>query len=93
MNCNINKKGSHTKLTRLRQILKTHATKPRVPPKRSYLKEKVDNSGAISSAFAYISRFAQYYDNQKMIEDIASDILAMTKWTDVAISVIAIEGD
>jgi hypothetical protein len=77
-------------LTRLREILKAHATKPRVRPKRSYLKEKVDNSGAISSAFAYISRFAQYNDNRKMIEDIASDILAMTKWTDVAVSIIAV---
>ncbi len=61
--------------------------------KRSYLKENVDDGGAISSEFAYISRFAQYYDNQKVVEEIANDIMAMSKWTDVAVSVIAIYGD
>jgi hypothetical protein len=80
-------------LTRLREILRAHATKPRGTTKRSYLKEKVNNSGAISSAFAYISRFAQFTDSQKLVEDIARDILDMTKWTDVAVSIIAIEGD
>jgi hypothetical protein len=81
------------KLKTLPEILKTHANKPRVPPKRSYLKENADSEGAISSEFAYISRFAQYYDNQKVVEQIKNDIMAMSRWTDVAVSVIAISED
>jgi hypothetical protein len=45
----------------------------------------------ISSEFAYISRFD--YDNQRVIEQIKKDVLAMSKWTDVAVSVIAISED
>lgn len=74
----------------LRELLKTHATKAKVTAKkRSYLKEN-DGDGAISSEFAYISRFDQYYDNQKIVEEVANDIMALSKWTDVAVSVIAI---
>jgi hypothetical protein len=82
------------KLKTLREILKTNATKPRVTAKkRSYLKENSDYDGAISSEFAYISRLAQYYDNQQLVEEIANDFMAMSKWTDVAVSVIAISED
>ena len=81
-------------MTTLRELLKTHAVKPKVAAKKkSYLEENEDNDGAISSEFAYISRFAGYYDNQKVVEAIANNIMAMSKWTDVAVSVIAIEGD
>lgn len=77
------------KLKRLRELLQTSTTKPRVT-KKSYLKDNVDDGGAISSGFAYISLSDQYYYNQKIVEEVANDILAMTKWTDVAVSVIAI---
>ena len=88
---NYNKEGSETRLKTLREILKTSPTKPRETVKgKPYLKENVNDSGAISSEFAYISRFAQYYDNQIVVEQIESDIMAMSKWTDVAVSVIAI---
>ncbi len=59
--------------------------------KRSYLKEN-DADGGISSESAYISRFDQY-DNQIVVEQIKKDILAVRKWADVAVSVIAIRED
>jgi hypothetical protein len=90
---NKQKEGSQIKLKTLREILKTHANKPKVTVrKRSYLREN-DADGAISSAFAYISRFAEYCDNQQVVDQIAKDIMAMTKWTDVAVSVIAVSDD
>jgi hypothetical protein len=81
------------KLTRLREILKTHTGKPRSAPRRSYLRENGDGDRAISSEFAYVSRFAEPYDNEQVVEQIARDIMAMSKWTDVAVSVIAISED
>ena len=84
-------KGEETKLKTLREILKTQADKPKVTArKRSYLKEN-DADGAISSEFAYIARFD--YDNKRVIEQIKNDIMAMSKWADVAVSVIAISED
>jgi hypothetical protein len=78
-------------LKTIREILKTHAYKPKVTAiKRSYLKEN-DADGAISSEFAYISRLD--YDNKRVIEQIKNDILAMSKWADVAVSVIAVSED
>ena len=75
----------------IREILKAQTNKPRgTTKKRSHLKENIDDDGDISSEFAYISRFDRYYDNQRVVEEIASNIMAMTKWTDVAVSVIAI---
>jgi hypothetical protein len=79
-------------LKTLREILKTHANKSKVTTtERSYLKEN-DANGGISSEFAYISRFDQY-DNQIVVEQIKKDILAVSKWADVAVSVIAIPED
>ena len=33
------------------------------------------------------------YDNQKVVEQIKKDIMAISKWADVAVSVIAISED
>jgi hypothetical protein len=74
-----NTKRTGDKLKTLREILKTHATQPRGTRKRSYIRENSDDDGAISSEFAYISRFAGSYENQKVVEQIKNDILAMTK--------------
>ena len=79
-------------LTRLRELLKTAPIKPKeTVKKRSHLNENVDDDGAISSEFAYIARCD--YDNQRVIEQIKKDITAMSKWADVAVSVIAISED
>jgi hypothetical protein len=79
------------KLKTIREILETRTNKPRGTTKKSYLKERDGDDGGISSEFAYISRFD--YDNQRVIEQIKKDVLAMSKWTDVAVSVIAISED
>jgi hypothetical protein len=85
-------KGEETKLKTLREILQTHANKPKVTTrKRSYLKDSEGDDGGLSSEFAYISRFD--YDNQRVIEQLKKDILAVSKWADVAVSVIAIPED
>ena len=81
--------GTEMKVKRLREVLQTSITKPRVT-KRSYLKDNVDDGGAISSGFAYISRLDQFYDNQKVVEEIARDIMCIAKWSDVAVSMIAV---
>jgi hypothetical protein len=57
-------------LKTLREILKTRATKPKVTAK-FYLKE---SDSDISSEFAYISRFDQYYDNQRVVEQIKTTL-------------------
>ena len=75
----------------LREILKTQASKPRGTRKKSYLKESDGDDGGLSSEFAYIARFD--YDNQRVIEQIKKDIMAISKWADVAVSVIAISED
>jgi hypothetical protein len=75
-------------LKTIREILKTQTNKPRGTTKKSYLKESEGDDGGLSSEFAYISRFD--YDNQRVIEQIKKDITAMSKWADVAVSVIAI---
>jgi hypothetical protein len=81
-------------LKTLREILKTQTNKPRGTAKKSYLRESEGNvDGGISSEFAYISRFDEYYENQKVVEQIKRDILAVSKWSDVAVSVIAISED
>ena len=81
------------KLTTLRELLKPKPIKPKKTVKtKSRLNENVDDDdGAISSEFAYIARFD--YDNQRVIEQIKRDIAAMSKWADVAVSVIAISED
>ncbi len=89
---NKQKEGSQIKLKTLREILQTHANKPKVTTrKRSYLKDSEGDDGGLSSEFAYISRFD--YDNQRVIEQLKKDILAVSKWADVAVSVIAIPED
>lgn len=74
----------------IREILKAQTNKPRGTIKKSYLQESDDDRG-LSSEFAYIARFD--YDNQRVIEQIKKDITAMSKVADVAVSIIAIEGD
>ena len=87
-------KGEETKLKTIREILKTQTNKPRGTTKKSYLKESEGNvDGGISSEFAYISRFDLYYAKQKVVEQIKKDILAVSKFADVAVSVIAISED
>jgi hypothetical protein len=80
-----------TKLTTIREILKTRVNKPHTMTKKAYLKESEGDDGGISSEFAYISRFD--YDNKRVIDQIKKDITAMSKWADVAVSVIAISED
>lgn len=75
----------------LREILKAQTNKPRGTTKKSYLKESGGDDGGVSSEFAYIARCD--YDNQKVIEQIKKDIMAISKWADVAVSVIAIPED
>ncbi len=73
------------RLKTLREILKTAPIKPKeTARKRSHLNENVDDDGAISSEFVYISRFDQCYENQRVIEQIKKDIMAISKWADVA---------
>jgi hypothetical protein len=78
-------------LKTLREILKTQTNKPRGTTKKSYLKESEGDDGGISSEFAYISRFD--YDNKRVVEQIKNDIMAMSKWADVAVSVIVVSED
>jgi hypothetical protein len=78
-------------LKTIREILKAQTNKPRGTTRKSYLRESEDDDGGISSEFAYIARFDG--DNQRVIEQIKKDITAMSKWADVAVSVIAISED
>ena len=75
----------------LREILKAQTNEPRGTTKKSYLRESEDDDGGISSEFAYIARFD--YDNARVIEQIKRDITAMSKWADVAVSIISIPED
>ena len=77
----------------VREILKAQINKAKGTTKKSYLKEIEGYDGGVSSEFAYISRFDEYYENQKVVEQIKRDILAVSKWSDVAVSVIAISED
>jgi hypothetical protein len=88
---NKQKEGTELKLKTLREILKTQTNKPRGATKKTYFEESDYDDGGISSEFAYIARFD--YDNQRVIEQIKRDIMAMSKWADVAVSVIAVSED
>ena len=84
--------GKETKLKTLRGLLRARPISQKRQRKQSLiLKENGRDDGAISSEFAYIARFD--YDNQKVIEQIKKDIMAISKWADVAVSVIAISED
>ena len=84
-------KGEEAKLKTIREILKAQTNKPRGTTKKAYFKESDYDDGGISSEFAYIARFD--YDNPRVIEQIKKDIMAMSKWADVAVSIIAISED
>ena len=61
-----NIKEGRWRLKTLREILKTAPIKPKeTVRKRSHLNENVDDDGAISSEFVYISRFDQCYDKSE----------------------------